>query len=75
MKADDWARKVREYFIRKSPVHPKERTWGDRPAAACTKRWALIYRACLKFESCMETVRAMELTGFPTDEELQRVAV
>jgi hypothetical protein len=75
MKADDWARKVREEFIRKSPVHPKERTWGDRPAAACTKRWALIYRACLKFESCMETVRAMELTGFPTDEELQRVAV
>jgi hypothetical protein len=75
MKAEDWALKVRTEFIRKAPVLPKERTWSERPAAACTKRWALIYRSCLKLESCMETVRAMELTGTPTDEELWRLGV
>jgi hypothetical protein len=75
MKVEDWARKVRDEFIRKATVLPKERTWSERPAAACTKRWALIYRSCLKFESCMGTVRAMELTGSPTDEELRRVGV
>jgi hypothetical protein len=75
MKSEEWARKVREEFIRMAPAQPKERTWSDRPTAACIKRWALIYRSCLKFESCMGTARALELTGSPTDKELRRVAV
>jgi hypothetical protein len=50
------------------------RRWDDRSAESCGKQWSKIKSSCVKFHSCMERLKGIELTGSPTDDDCKRCA-
>ena len=48
------------------------RRWDGRSPRAVIGQWDIVRRECTKFHACMLRVKAVKLTGNPTDEELLR---
>jgi hypothetical protein len=86
MKQSEYSRRIRAKFL-KSPSRPTgiaydgsgcemdSRRWDGRSAESCGKQWSKIKSPCVKFHSCMERLKGMELTGNPTEDDFKRCAI
>jgi hypothetical protein len=85
MKQSVYYRRMRATFL-DSPNRPSRtayestgcdldsRRWGGRSAESCGKQWAKIKTSCVKFHSCIERLKGMDLTGSPTGDDIKRCA-
>ncbi len=79
-------RKIRSAFV-KDRLRPEQacttskdgglfdqRRWDGRSADACHKQWIKLRKECTRFKSIRDRIVSLELTGNPTNEELDRAA-
>ena len=76
---EKYAERMWAAFIEKAPVDAcltdDHRRWAARPAMACLKKYKLVVRTCAKMFESRKRVDAMKLTGSPTEEDINRVAL
>jgi hypothetical protein len=83
--AEKYAERIRDAFARKEPADAcmkrgtrcarDNRRWQGRPPMSCLKKYKEVVSTCTKLRDKRKQVDAMELTGGPTEDELDRVAL
>jgi hypothetical protein len=83
--AEKYAERIRDAFARKAPADAcmkrgtrcarDNRRWQGRPPMSCLKKYKEVVSTCTKLRDKRKQVDAMELTGGPTEDELDRVAL
>ena len=74
-KKETFESRVHDEFCRLIPKGDGEAKWPSRSPRAVLRQWKSVKAACLKMYSRLETVRAADLTGEPTERDIWRVAV
>ena len=52
-----------------------ERRWDSRSPDSCLKQWIKMRKECSSFHSAVKRIEAVELTGSPTAQDLERCAM
>jgi hypothetical protein len=83
--ADKYADRIRSAFLEKMPPEAcsatgtkcalDNRRWRGRPSAACLRKYKEVVKICTRVYELRKRVECLQLTGGPSDKDLDRVAL